>query len=42
MKTVNKQSEQGIRSVDWFEVFKQLDESARSRISIQVFRIIMI
>ena len=34
MKTINsKQSEQGSCSVDWFEVCKQLLESARSRVS---------
>ena len=35
MKTVNrKQGEQDICSVDWFEVCKQLNESARSMVSI--------
>ena len=41
MKTVNsKQGEQDRCSVDWFEVCKQLNESARSRVSIQVIRTI--
>ena len=33
MKIINKQSEQRSCSVDCFEVCKQLNESARSRVS---------